>query len=597
MWLSIIANLVSSTLGLVLGKARNSAAEKLKDGDTTDGKLRDVIVEDLDNIKTKIDALSRKDLLASYCSLKEGVLTLNLALDEAEQTSKDETNGSQNDESQTTATTTRNESEPGVLNEVITLSTAIQKLNSTSTGRLVLSKNRFTAAFEKATEAFRNEALSLPDRIMAAKLRVASKILECLQDTKVAAAGCMLFLEELHNLPAVGETFSTYFKGGIKSMFYKNARLKNVKSVLSLNFATSEFVARFSGELPNVRNWPRIHLSTRSEPIHPLFLSIDVIMEIFDMEEFQLPENQVILAKKDKVNCLCTNRKGQLLFSYKNDGKHVYILNRSGQLNTFCDLRQATENVEGNNQNVIALGTNNDNVLVIIKFEVYTRKKYVYVLYTFDSSGKETEYERVLRTTDSDRLPKSSRPTEMQVLEPMSGETNVTFVMNKYGLIISHDPKKCECPCLSMYDSDLNLTCFINLDDGNGIEFPYRFGHSHSLECVSDRETIVLCERKELGNNVLVYTKDGELKQTIEVKGEVLDVTYNDFTSKPEILVKESPYGKRQSYSILSYNENDEVECLYLPVSRLAKYGKFSLHPAALVYWSNSQENCQVIFR
>ena len=113
--LSVIASIISSALGLVLNKARTTAADKLKDGDTTHEKLRDVINEDLNDIKTKIDALSRKDLLASYCFLKEGVVSLNLALDEAkdEQTSKDDTNGDQNGGSQTTAATTRNESEQG----------------------------------------------------------------------------------------------------------------------------------------------------------------------------------------------------------------------------------------------------------------------------------------------------------------------------------------------------------------------------------------------------------------------------------------------------------------------------------------------------
>ena len=79
---------------------------------------------------------------------------------------------------------------------------------------------------------------------MAIKLRLVSKILECLQETKIAAAGCVLFLKELHNLPAIGETFSIYFKGGIKSIFYQGWRLVNGKSVLSLNLAVSEFIAR-----------------------------------------------------------------------------------------------------------------------------------------------------------------------------------------------------------------------------------------------------------------------------------------------------------------------------------------------------------------
>ena len=144
--LSVIAKIISSTLGLVLNKARNTAAEKLKEhGDVTDEKLRDVIVEDLNSIKTKIDGLARKDLLTSYSFLEEGIIALNLALDEAkeEQISNDGANhdqdgGANHDQdggSKTTETTTRNKSDSGVLNEAFELSAAINELQNTS-GRL-----------------------------------------------------------------------------------------------------------------------------------------------------------------------------------------------------------------------------------------------------------------------------------------------------------------------------------------------------------------------------------------------------------------------------------------------------------------------------
>ena len=406
MWFSIIAKLISSTLGLVLNKARSLAAEKLKDGDTTDEKLRDVIIEDLDDIKTKIDALSRKDLRSSYCFLKEGVVTLNLALDEAkdEQITRSEPNDAPNEGSQTTAT---NESESGILNDAIALSHAIQKLNNTSSanGRLVSAEKLFRDARRKATEAFCNEALSLPDRIMAAKLRVVSKTLECLQDTKAAAAGCMLFLEELHNLPGIGEMFTTYFKGGMKSKLYKDSRLENVKSVLSLNFAILEFVAKFSGELPNMKNWPRIHLSTGNKTIHPLFLDNDVVKKILGMEEFQSPI-QGISTELLAWHFCCTNSKGQLLRIPLRYGiNDVKILNKSGQVTALCQLRQATENCNGNVQEVKALATDrHDNVFVIISFRDYTRnEKCVYVLFVFDSSGNE-KCERVLDLRLSDAL-------------------------------------------------------------------------------------------------------------------------------------------------------------------------------------------------
>ena len=100
----------------------------------------------------------------------------------------DEANADQDSGSKTTETTTRNESEPEVLNEAFELLAAIQRLNNTS-NRLVSTEKYFRTACQETTRAICNEALSLQDRIMATKLRVVSKILECPQDTKAAIVG------------------------------------------------------------------------------------------------------------------------------------------------------------------------------------------------------------------------------------------------------------------------------------------------------------------------------------------------------------------------------------------------------------------------
>jgi hypothetical protein len=537
--------------------------------------LRDVINEDLNDIKTKIDALSRKDLLASYCFLKEGVVSLNLALDETKdeqttETSKDDTNGDQNDGSRTTAATTRNESEPGVLNEAIALSHAIQKLNNTSNARLVSAKECFKAAREKATEAFCNDALSLPDRIMAVKLRVVSKILECLQDTKAAVAGCMLFLEEFHNLPAIGETFSTYFKGGIKSRFYKDSRLENVKSVLSLNFAILEFVARFSGESPNVRNWPRIHLSTR-ETIHPLILDDDVVGDIFKKRLiFESLGNQIISFQID-ASRYCINSKGQLIASSYYDAR-VRILNRSGKMKTFCQILSTTANLEPLNkfESVALVIDRDDKVFVIKCFKDCTSGKYVFVLLVFDSSGNR-QYERVLHFLERDIA------------------KEITCVINNDGDILIHLLDAFD---LYVCDKNGNFKSTLSLEKCSGDDT------CHSFYCasVTNKNEIVM---RSL-NKVFVYTKEGKLKRTIIVKNGVGAVTYNYDTSNLEIMEdEESTFGTRQSFCIRTYSENDEVECLYLPINKWYLKKAYCSHPtgpAALIYGRLFAHKLKIIF-
>jgi hypothetical protein len=69
------------------------------------------------------------------------------------------------------------------------------------------AKERFKDARTRATDVFFNEALSTKDRILAAKLRIISEILECLESPETAITGCLSFLKKLHSLPAIEHTF------------------------------------------------------------------------------------------------------------------------------------------------------------------------------------------------------------------------------------------------------------------------------------------------------------------------------------------------------------------------------------------------------
>ena len=70
---SISSAVLKATLGLLVDKGRDKAAAKLKEGDVTDKKFRNLIVREIDDIKTKLDGLARKDILASI-SLRKGSL-------------------------------------------------------------------------------------------------------------------------------------------------------------------------------------------------------------------------------------------------------------------------------------------------------------------------------------------------------------------------------------------------------------------------------------------------------------------------------------------------------------------------------------------
>ena len=193
---SIITAILRSSVGLLC----DWAADKPKDGDLADEKLRKIIVKDLTDIKSKLDCLSFKDLDASYSFLKEGVELLNLALNKLNKDQK-ASEGSADE-----ATRVMNDTASGTLNAALSLPQAIQKLTISCDGRFVSAKDRFNKSYEAATYAFNNKSLSIKDRIMAFKLRVAATILELgLEDPEAATAACLLALKELHGLPAIQE--------------------------------------------------------------------------------------------------------------------------------------------------------------------------------------------------------------------------------------------------------------------------------------------------------------------------------------------------------------------------------------------------------
>ena len=74
---AVISLFVSKVLTGFFRFIRTKTAEKLQDGGLTDQKLRGLILRELDDIKSKLDGIARKDLGASISSLQKGIKRLN----------------------------------------------------------------------------------------------------------------------------------------------------------------------------------------------------------------------------------------------------------------------------------------------------------------------------------------------------------------------------------------------------------------------------------------------------------------------------------------------------------------------------------------
>ena len=206
-----------------MDKGRDEAAKKLKDGDVTDQQFRGIIMREIDDMKSKLDGLSRKDLLASIGFFREGIELLYEVFEEKRSRSEYGADTAQ-----------------AACAEAVSLAEGMKHLELTesATRKLSNAKKRFKRARERATDAFSNEALSPNDRILAMQYRVMATVLETIDHPADAVAPCKVCVEELNGLPVVRRGLEEQLRTGIravKSLFNKEERRKVISGVCLVN--------------------------------------------------------------------------------------------------------------------------------------------------------------------------------------------------------------------------------------------------------------------------------------------------------------------------------------------------------------------------
>ena len=220
---AIITAVFKATIGWLVDKSRDEASKKLKDGDVTDQQFRGIIMREIDDMKSKLDGLSRKDLLASIGFFREGIELLYEVFEEKRSRSEYGADTAQ-----------------AACAEAVSLAEGMKHLELTesATRQLTNAKKRFERAREMATIAFSNEALSTSDRILAMQYRVMATVLETIDHPADAVAPCKVCIEELNGLPVVQRSFQEQLRTGImavKSLFNKEERRKVISGVCLVN--------------------------------------------------------------------------------------------------------------------------------------------------------------------------------------------------------------------------------------------------------------------------------------------------------------------------------------------------------------------------
>ena len=138
----------------------------------------------------------------------------------------------------------------------------LTSLDESAKRKLASAKKRFEHAREKASEAFNNEALEIPDRILAMQYRVMATILETVDNPEDALSPCRVCVEELNSLPAVQNSFDVQFKKGIRAvrgLVGKDERWKIISSVCHVNRVIYD-VTQTVGKDVSFWIWPAVDI-------------------------------------------------------------------------------------------------------------------------------------------------------------------------------------------------------------------------------------------------------------------------------------------------------------------------------------------------
>jgi len=393
---SFIDAILKATVGLLVSKGRYVAAEKLKDGDVTNEQLRNLIVSELDDIKSKLDGIARKDLLASVGFFKEGLVYLYKVKPNEEDGKKTQ----QREERAATPLKQEVESsEAGV--KIVSVVEEMRSLQLTdrynsSARALNDAKDRFKQAREKATEAFYNEALSTSDRILAMQYRILATILEKVDRVPDALAACRFCLEELHSMPAVKKSLDVHLQQGFKSRFNKTEREDTIGSVCRMNRVIFH-IAEIVEEDNDITLWPCIdHGEDKVDPLRDVRVTQTIEKE--DPQYFLLktwPFFQVGEETMEVTGWLITiNSKGQLMISATDKSVECVLLklfDRNGNLLQSLQLKlPLTERDADYHRQVIGIASDRaNNVFLLIRKMLYLLGLDVFreIVIVFDQHG------------------------------------------------------------------------------------------------------------------------------------------------------------------------------------------------------------------
>ena len=481
-----ITGVLKLAFGFISNKLRTTAAGKLQDGGLTDQKFRGWIVSELDDIKSKLDATSRKDLSASISRLRQGIQRLNMSVDESCQSG---------DPGESPPTPTKSAQQ---LEDAVAQASAIGKLKIESNERFDKAQKSFQEASFKANEAFHNTSLSTEERILASKVRLASGILEHLEDPEIATSDCLQYLKELHDMPAIKEIFSVYVQGTVKSLFKKDSRKEIVESVRMINLTLADFISKFTKRRMAVFDWPTIECG--KTVVHPIYCKDEgptnlrnitpPCMDIVELKDGQFLKEAIFAPRRFTLN-----KKGDLISFTKAKVGPQKLVKTTHELQPYCHPEPYYD--------VVSIAVDDDDTVYVL-----TRKDRSFSLsvYSADGRSKDKITLEFITTNDTAGICITNNKSII-IAEQYAEYGGKVYICNRNGeLINSFNPREDPAPdCYSIESVSVSSNDEIALITSNGNDF-----------------------LKEL-YRLSTYTQDGKFQRTVKFRtSSFWDVIYDD---------------------------------------------------------------------
>ena len=340
---AIISAVFKATIGLIVDKGRDVAAERMKEGDVADQKFRSLIVRDLKEIHNKLDVLSQKDLKSAVDFFETGLACLYKAVDTMRSANvslgaaKVSERNEEGDFKQVTLPSDADPEKTLVLADGIR-NMQLTELDETTKSLLSDAQEKFRLAVEDATHACNNEALSTFDRITAIRYRVMAAMLKSAAETvrttgdlkstlQKALPECEQCLKKLNSLPAVQNSFRVELNKGVLNIrvrFGKDERMQIISTVCQVNRAIYDAMQKADKAVNvHVLKWPGVDIG--EDQVDPLRdVRVLQVLEGVKMAHYCITVGSFDLGLRPLFWRMATNTLGQFLIADSWRTVHVY---------------------------------------------------------------------------------------------------------------------------------------------------------------------------------------------------------------------------------------------------------------------------------